>query len=140
MELALIKAALAFYAAATALAFTYLFSRDEKWSRWMLRLLGVGLALHLASMGVRISSFWRIPENRYFLPINTFFGALSYLSMAFALVFFVVEREHRLGILGAFVLPWCVIGTASALIWADPSTSGLVPALRSYWIDRKSVG
>jgi len=134
LQVALIKGALAFYGAATALAFTYLFSKDEKWSRWMLRLMAVGLLLHLGSFGARIDAFWQIPENRYFIPINSFFGALSFLSLAVALVFFVVEREHRLGILGAFVLPWAVIGTASALIWADPKVEGLVPALQSYWM------
>ena len=135
MQMITVKGALVFYAASTGLAFAYLFSKKEKWSYWMLRLLGAGLILHLASFGFRINAFWEIPENRYFLPINSFFGALSYLSMAVALVFFVIEREHRLGILGAFVLPWTVIGTGSAVIWADPAVAGLVPALQSYWIN-----
>ena len=135
MEMILIKGALAFYTAATALAFVYLFSKDEKWSLWMLRLLGIGLALHLGSFGVRVQSFWAIAENRYFMPINTFFGALSFLALSVALVFFVVEREHRLGILGAFVLPWTAIGAGAAVILADPAVAGLVPALQSYWIN-----
>ncbi len=135
MESALFQGALALYAAACGAAFVYLFSRDQSWSLWMLRLLGLGLLLHLGSFGLRTSSFWEIPENRHFLPINTFFGALSYLSLAVALVFFMVEREHRLGILGAFVLPWTVIGTGAAVVFADPSVSGLAPALRSYWIN-----
>ncbi len=135
MELALAKAAFAFYAAAMALAFLYLFYKDDKWSLWMLRLMGVGVLLQSASFGFRLHSFWLIPENRYFLPINSFFGALSYLSLAVAAVFYFVEGRHRLGILGAFVLPWPVIGLGSALIWADPKTSGLVPALQSYWIN-----
>ncbi|MBI5629683.1 MAG: c-type cytochrome biogenesis protein CcsB [Elusimicrobia bacterium] len=135
MEVILIKAVLAFYGVSTVLAFAYLFYREEKWSLWMLRLLGAGLALHLASFALRLQAFWAIPENRYFLPINTFFGALSYLALAVALVFFVVEREHRLGILGAFVLPWTALGIGAAVIFADPKVSGLVPALQSYWIN-----
>ncbi len=135
MELALTKAAFALYAGATGLAFTYLFSRDEKWSRWMLRLLGVGVLLHLASFGVRQYLFWQIPENKWFLSINSFFGALSYLSLAVAATFFVVEGKHRLGILGAFVLPWATIGAGAAVIFADPATKGLSPALQSYWIN-----
>jgi cytochrome c-type biogenesis protein CcsB len=135
MEMILVQGALALYTAAMALAFSYLFSKNENLSLWMLRLLGAGLVLHLGSFGLRLEVFWRIPENRYFLPINTFFGALSFLSLAVALVFFVIERQHRLGILGAFVLPWTVIGTGSAVIFADPTVSGLVPALQSYWIN-----
>ncbi|MBI3551570.1 MAG: c-type cytochrome biogenesis protein CcsB [Elusimicrobia bacterium] len=130
-----LKAAFALYAAATALAFTYLFSKDEKWSLWMLRLMGVGVAFHVASFGFRLALFWQIPENKYFLPINSFFGALSYLSLAVAAVFFVVEGRHRLGILGAFVLPWATIGAGAAVIFADPAIKGLSPALQSYWIN-----
>ncbi len=134
-QIFLIKAAFAFYSTATALAFVYLFLKDEKWSLWMLRLLGAGLALHLASFGLRLHEFWRIPENRYFLPINSFFGALSYLSLAVAAVFFVVEGRHRLGILGAFVLPWATIAAGAAVLFADPAVKGLSPALQSYWIN-----
>jgi cytochrome c-type biogenesis protein CcsB len=135
IQLASIKIALALYSAATILAFTYLFSKDRKWSDWMLRLMGVGVVFHVASFAARLYLFWQIPENRFFLPINSFFGALSYLALAIAAAFFVIEREHRLGILGAFVLPWAAIGTASALIWADPAIKGLSPALQSYWIN-----
>jgi cytochrome c-type biogenesis protein CcsB len=134
-QMVLIKIALAFYAGATALAFTYLFSKDEKWSRWMFRLVCLALVAHFASFGVRTALFWRIPENRYFFPINTFFGALSFFSLAIGVVFFVVEREARLGILGAFVLPFPLAGVLSAIVWADPEIKGLVPALQSYWIN-----
>jgi cytochrome c-type biogenesis protein CcsB len=130
-----LTAAATLYAAATALAFVYLFSKDEKWSLWMLRLMGIGVILHVASFGFRLEAFWRIPENKYFLPINSFFGALSYLSLAIAAVFYVIEGRHRLGILGAFVLPWATLGAFSALIFADPTIQGLSPALQSYWIN-----
>ena len=73
-ELISIQIALAAYWGATILSFIYLAYKDERLSRWMLNLLGIGIAFHLASFGFRIHSFWQIPENRYFLPINTFFG------------------------------------------------------------------
>lgn len=135
MEIGLVKLAFAFYLAGTGLAFAYLFSRDERWSDWMLRLLGVGVLCHLGGFAVRQCLFWQIPENRYFLAINSFFGAFSYLSLATAATFFVVEREHRLGILGAFVLPWATLSAGAAVIFADPRVAGLSPALQSYWIN-----
>ncbi|MDE2038582.1 MAG: c-type cytochrome biogenesis protein CcsB [Elusimicrobia bacterium] len=135
IQMVLIKLALAFYVGATALAVAFLFSREEKLSLWMLRLLGIGVLFHLGSFGVRQYLFWQIPENRWFFSINSFFGALSYLALAVTATFFIVEREHRLGILGAFVLPWATIGVGSAVIFADPKLEGLVPALQSYWIN-----
>ena len=134
-QMVCIKLAFALYSGATALAFIYLFSRDEKWSLWMLRLMGVGVLCHLASFAARQYLFWRIPENHWFLSINSFFGALSYLALATAATFFIVEREHRLGILGAFVLPWATLGAGGAVLFADPRVAGLSPALQSYWIN-----
>ena len=135
MQMMLIKSALALYAAATGMALTYLFSKDDKWSLWMLRLLGIGVLCHLGSFGARQYLFWQIPENRWFFSINSFFGALSFLALAVAAAFFVIEREHRLGILGAFVLPCAALGTGAAVIFADPATRGLPPALQSYWMN-----
>lgn len=139
MELILMKGALAFYTAAIILAYRYLFAKDEKISLWMLYLLTAGVVVHLASFGLRLHEFWKIPENRYFLPINSFYGALSYLALAFAAVFAVVEGRHRLGILGAFVLPWTVISAAGAVARAysmgGTEIHGLSPALQSYWIN-----
>jgi hypothetical protein len=105
MDLSLYKLAFAFHSAATALSLGYLFSRDERLTRWMWRLLGVGLALHLASFGLRTAGFWAAPEHRWFLPVHSFFGALSWLSLATASVFWWVEGRHRVRLLGAFVGP-----------------------------------
>jgi len=134
-EVVFLKGALAFYALATAAAFVYLYNKDDKWSAWMFRLVGAGLALHLVSFGFGMHYFWKIPDNRYYFPINSFFGALSFLSLATVAVFFLIESRHQLGILGAFVLPWAVIGTGSAIIFANPAAEGLVPALQNYWIN-----
>jgi len=139
MELRLFQCAVLFYVAATALAMAYLYAKEEKWSLWMLRLLGVGLAVHLASFGFRLHEFWRIPENRYYIPINSFFGALSYLALVVAAAFFVIEGRHRLGILGAFVLPWACVAAVGAVARAktmgDTEIHGLSPALQNYWIN-----
>lgn len=135
MELILAKASLAGYVAASLLSVLYLFSKQERWSFWMFRLMSAGLACHLASFGFRLASFWAFPENRFFVPVYSFYGALSYMAMAVAFVFFIVERAHHLGILGAFVLPWTVAGLGGAVILADPAAAPLAPALRSYWLN-----
>lgn len=139
MEWRLFLAAAAFYTAATVLAFVFLRSRDERWSEWMLRLMGLGVSLHLLSFGLRLSAFWSLAPNRYFAPVDSFFGALSYLALAFSAAFFFIEARHRLGILGAFVLPWSCVACWAAL-WAagrggTVETGLLVPELRSYWMN-----
>ncbi|MBI5239157.1 MAG: c-type cytochrome biogenesis protein CcsB [Elusimicrobia bacterium] len=139
MELVLFQAAAALYTAGTVLGFIYLWNRGERWSRWMYYLLAVGVAFHLASSGLRLAAFWAIPENRFFVPINSFFGALSAMTLAITGTFIVVEGRHRLGILGAFVLPWAWLAAAGTAFrgysMGGTEIHGLAPALQSYWMN-----
>lgn len=137
-ELPLIRGAAGLYGAATALSFVYLFLKEERCVRWMLRLLSAGLLLHMTAFALRLQAFWAFPENRFYLPTHSLFGALSFFSLAAALVFFLVERQHRLGILGAFVLPWTFIGTGAAAA-CDPAVGILEQALRSPWLNVHTV-
>ena len=134
MENWLFRGAFALYALATGLAFAYLYSRNEKLAVWKYRFLSAGLALHAISFVALIRGFWLIPENRYFFPINSFFGALSWLAFANALVFFIVEGVARLRVLGAFVLPWTCLAAGAAL-FSKPDLAALTPALQSFRIN-----
>ncbi|MFI5361216.1 MAG: cytochrome c biogenesis protein CcsA [Elusimicrobiota bacterium] len=131
----LIWGAFSFYTAATFAALGYLFTKDARASRAMLILLGIGLVLHLAGFAAHVAAFWAYPENRFFLPLTSFFGALSYMSLALAAAFFIVEGSNRLGILGAFVLPWAAGALGLAVIFASPETAPLAQPLRSYWLN-----
>ncbi len=123
------------YTAATFAAFGYLFTKDPRASRAMLILLGLGLCLHLAGFAAHVAAFWAYPENRFFPPLTSFFGALSYMSLALAAAFFVVEGRNRLGILGAFVLPWAAGALGLAVALASPETAPIAAPLRSYWLN-----
>ncbi|HEX4048669.1 MAG TPA: cytochrome c biogenesis protein CcsA [Elusimicrobiota bacterium] len=131
----LIWAAFSLYTAATFAAFGYLFTKDPRASRAMLTMLGLGLVLHLAGFAAHVAAFWAYPENRFFLPLTSFFGALSYMALALASAFFVIEGRARLGILGAFVLPWAAGALGLAVIFASPETAPLSEPLRSYWLN-----
>jgi ABC-type transport system involved in cytochrome c biogenesis permease subunit len=131
----LIWGAFFLYTAATFAAFGYLFTKDHRASRAMLTLLGIGLLLHLAGFAAHVAAFWSFPENRFFLPLTSFFGALSYMALALAAAFFVVEGRARLGILGAFVLPWAAGALGLAVAFANPGTAPLAQPLRSYWLN-----
>lgn len=128
-------AAFLFYAAATFAALGYLRTRDARASRAMLGLLALGVACHLAGFGALLKLFWAHPENRWYLPITSFFGALSFISLALALAFLAVEGSHRLGVLGAFVLPWCAAAAGAAVALSEPVLAPLDPRLRSYWLN-----
>lgn len=123
------------YTAASVSALHYLLTKNERASRLMLTLIGCGLVLQFMAFGIHLTAFWAYPENRWFLPINNFFGALSYMSFALAGAFFTIEVRRRLGILGAFVLPMAALGLGAAVILANPELAPLEPKLRSYWLN-----
>lgn len=131
---ALLLAAFAFYAASAGLALAYLGARDERLRRWMWALLGCGAFFHLGSFCSLVREFWAFPQNGYLFPVVTLHGMLSWLAFTNAIVFFVVEGVGRLGILGAFVLPWTVLAAGAALL-TDPQAAPLPPELRSYWLN-----
>lgn len=123
------------YVAASLAAGHYLFTKDLRASRIMLALLGIGLFLHLSATVVHVAMFWTLPENRFFLPLSSFYGALSYMSLALAAAFFIIEGQARLGILGALILPWAAASLGAALLFAHPDAAPLPEKLRSYWLN-----
>lgn len=123
------------YAAACGTAVAYLSNKSERARRTMLSLLGTGLVLHLLAFAARVAAFWAFPENRWFLPVNNFFGALSYMSLALATAFFFIEARKKLGILGAFILPFVASSLGLAVLKADIAVGPLAPELRSYWLN-----
>lgn len=123
------------YGAACAAAFAYLLTKNARASRIMLTLIGCGLALQFLAFGIHLAAFWAYPENRWFLPVNNFYGALSYMAFALAGAFFTIEVRRHLGILGAFVIPMAAMSLGLAVILADPALAPLAPKLRSYWLN-----
>lgn len=123
------------YTAACAASFAYLLTKNARASSLMLTLIGCGVALHVLAFGIRLAAFWAFPENRWYLPVNNYFGALTYMSLALAGAFFSIEVRRHLGILGAFVLPMAALSVGVAVISADPAVAPLEPKLRSYWLN-----
>lgn len=123
------------YCSATLAAGHYLYTKDLRASRIMLTLLGIGLFLHLGAAAARVAMFWSYEENRFFLPVSSFHGALSYMSLALAAAFFIIEGQAHLGILGALILPWAAASLGAAVLFASPDLAPLAPKLRSYWLN-----
>jgi ABC-type uncharacterized transport system permease subunit len=111
---------------------------DERWGRWCLRFLAAAAALQAAAFLCLLPAFWFIAENRYLLPVNTRFGALTLLSLCVAATFFIVESRRRLGILGAFVLPWTVLFCAGASL-APMAVGASASEARPWWLNLQPV-
>lgn len=136
MELILYKLSLAATIGSCIASLGYLFKRFPAMDRLWRILLAASVLLHLASFVFRTSHFWSLHgENQYYLPISSFFGAMSFLAFITNVICFILSVLYNISVLGAFVLPLSLAAQASAWALADPVLAGLAPTLQSYWIN-----
>lgn len=114
------------YLVATGLALAYLVQRGEAIYRLAsLATLG-GWVLHTLALVVRGVELGRP-------PLGTLAEAMSVVGWAAVLLTLGAERQYRVRVLSAFVLPLVCVSVVSTA-WLPPGLSNLAPALRSAWI------
>ena len=126
MNLVLFDLALLAYVGATALALTHLIQRREAIYRAASLLTQAAWIVHTLALVVR-----GVELNRP--PLGTLVEAISVVGWAAVLFTLWAERQYRVKVLGAFVLPLVsVLGVSAA--WLPPGFTDLAPALRNAWI------
>jgi cytochrome c-type biogenesis protein CcsB len=118
--------ALVAYLGATVLALAHLIQRRETTYRAASLLTQAGWVVHTLALVVR----W-VERGRP--PLGTLVEAMSVVGWAAVLFTLWAERQYRVKVLGAFVLPLVtVFGVSSA--WLPSGLVDLAPALRNAWI------
>lgn len=126
MNPVLFDLALGAYLGATVLALAHLIQRRETIYRAASLLTQAGWVVHTLALVVR----W-VERGRP--PLGTLVEAMSVVGWAAVLFTLWAERQYRVKVLGAFVLPLVtVFGVSSA--WLPPGLAALAPALRNAWI------
>lgn len=126
MNPVLFDLALGAYLGATVLALAHLIQRRETIYRAASLLTQAGWVVHTLALVVR----W-VERGRP--PLGTLVEAMSVVGWAAVLFTLWAERQYRVKVLGAFVLPLVtVFGVSSA--WLPPGLVDLAPALRNAWI------
>lgn len=126
MNPVLFDLALVAYLGATVLALAHLIQRREAIYRAASLLTQAGWVVHTLALVVR----W-VERGRP--PLGTLVEAMSVVGWAAVLFTLWAERQYRVKVLGAFVLPLVtVFGVSSA--WLPPGLVDLAPALRNAWI------
>lgn len=126
MNPVLFDLALVAYLGATVLALAHLIQRRETTYRAASLLTQAGWVVHTLALVVR----W-VERGRP--PLGTLVEAMSVVGWAAVLFTLWAERQYRVKVLGAFVLPLVtVFGVSSA--WLPSGLVDLAPALRNAWI------
>ncbi len=118
--------ALIAYVLATGLALTYLIQREESLYRLATAATMAGWVLQTIALVARTveagrAPFWSFPE------------AVSVSVWAAVLLELWAERQYRIKVLGAFVLPVVVVLSISKTV-ARPDLEAIAPALHNVWI------
>ena len=126
MNLILFDSALVGYLLATVLALVHLVQRQEAIYRLAVLVTLAGWVLHTLALVVRGVEVGRP-------PLGTLVEAMSVVGWAAVLLTLWAERQYRVKVLGAFVLPLVALSGVSGA-WLPPGFRDLAPALRNAWI------
>lgn len=102
-------------------------SRMTLWSqRLAVTVTGAGFITHTLALAIRLK------EGGY-IPLTNLHEAISFFSWAIVLVFFLVEFQYHVYVLGSFVLPLAFLSLMSAAALPN-EIPALDPTLKSAWL------
>lgn len=114
------------YAASAACFLGHLWVRKAAWAELGLRILVVGLGLHVIGKVEQVFELGHI-------PVTSSLEALNLLALGVAAVFVYVARRYGVPVLGAFATPFTFVTLAASLAFAG-DVEGVIPrALQSAW-------
>jgi cytochrome c-type biogenesis protein CcsB len=91
-----------------------------------------GLALHSVAIGFR----WR---ESYLLgvghaPLSNLYESVVFFSWTIVLIYLLLDLKYRYRVIGAFVMPFALLGMTWAQLGLSSGIEPLVPALQSNWL------
>ncbi len=122
------------YLLCMALYFSYLFFKNEKFSKIITAAVIIGFLFNTAGLGLRWYESYKIGFGH--IPLSNMYESLVSLSWTTVLVYFIIEYRYKVKALGALVFPIVSISIAYASLSADIQNEiqPLVPALQSNWL------
>ncbi|HEY6006716.1 MAG TPA: c-type cytochrome biogenesis protein CcsB [Geobacteraceae bacterium] len=67
-------------------------------------------------------------------PLSNLYESVVFFSWTIVLIYALIEAKYRYRVIGAFVIPFALLGMAWAQLGLDSGIEPLVPALQSNWL------
>ncbi|GFO68272.1 c-type cytochrome biogenesis protein CcsB [Geomonas limicola] len=120
------------YLASMLAFFAYLASRVEK-----LGLLGsltalTGLILQTGAIGLRWRESYQMGVGH--APLSNLYESVVFFSWTIVLIYLLLDLRYRYRVIGAFVMPFALLGMTWAQLALQSGIEPLVPALQSNWL------
>ncbi len=122
------------YLLCMAFYFSYLFFRNEKFSKIISAAVILGFLFNTAGLAFRWYESYKIGYGH--IPLSNMYESLVSLSWTTVLLYFIIEWRYKIKALGALIFPIVSISMAYASLSPDIQNEiqPLVPALQSNWL------
>ena len=91
-----------------------------------------GLAIHTVAIGLRWKESYDLGVGH--APMSNLYESIVFFSWTIVLLFTYIDLKYKYRIIGAFVLPFALLGMAWAQLGMNTGIEPLVPALQSNWL------
>ena len=120
------------YLASTVAFFAFLASRNKA-----LGLAGSGIAffgfiVQTVAIGLRWQESYAMGHGH--APLSNLYESVVFFSWTIILIFGIIDLKYKYRVIGAFVVPFALLGMSWAQLGMNSGIEPLVPALQSNWL------
>ncbi|HOP40886.1 MAG TPA: c-type cytochrome biogenesis protein CcsB [Geobacteraceae bacterium] len=122
------------YCAAMVIFFVYLAGRSGIVGRAGMLASCFGFLVQTAAIGLRWKESYDLGHGH--APLSNLYESVVFFAWTIVLIFLLIDARYRYRVIGAFVLPFALLGMAWAQLMSGPQKAiqPLVPALQSNWL------
>jgi cytochrome c-type biogenesis protein CcsB len=121
-----------FYMASTLAFFIYLAGRNQKVGLSGSVLAWIGFAIHTVATGLRWKESYDIGLGH--APLSNLYESVVFFAWSIVLIFGIIDAKYKYRVIGAFVMPFALLGMTWAQLYLPADINPLMPALQSNWL------
>jgi cytochrome c-type biogenesis protein CcsB len=121
-----------FYMASTLAFFIYLAGRNQRVGLSGSVLAWIGLAIHTVATGLRWKESYDIGVGH--APLSNLYESVVFFAWSIVLIFGIIDAKYKYRVIGAFVMPFALLGMTWAQLYLPADINPLMPALQSNWL------
>jgi cytochrome c-type biogenesis protein CcsB len=123
-----------FYMASTVLFFAFLATRNKGVGTMATLAAYGGFLVQTVAIGLRWYESYQIPGGVGHAPLSNLYESVTFFAWTIVLIYGIIDLKYRYTVIGAFVMPFALLGMAWAQLGLHSGIEPLVPALQSNWL------
>ncbi len=121
-----------FYMLSTVAFFGYLAGRNRYIGLAGSALAWIGVAIQTVAAGLRWKESYAVGLGH--IPLANLYESVVFFSWSIVLIFGIIDLKYKYRVIGAFVMPFALLGMTWAQLYLPTDISPLMPALQSNWL------